>query len=145
MHDILEPILPQVPLEGIAVHVARSRLSMGDTVGARLMADGRVGIWGRVCRPVLGVPLWREAYLGHIGPLAGRILTPALIEGAALRLRVVVLQPEHLAGDNPPEIHISVWGDPRLLVPFLDVPDLFGPDMVVPDEDPPPWPGRAGR
>jgi hypothetical protein len=140
MRDIMEPILPQVPVEGIAVHIARSRLSMGDTVTARLMPDGRVGIWARVCRPVLGFPLWREAYLGHLGPVAGQILTPALLDGAPLRLRVVMLTPEHLAGSGEPEIHISVWGDPRLLTPFLDVPELF-----VPPAEEAPAPPRMRR
>ncbi len=125
------------------MHIARSRLSMGDVVTARLMPDGRVGIWARVRRSVLGLPLWREAYLGHLGPVAAQVLTPALLEGAALRLRVVMLTPEHLAGSGDPEIHISVWGDPRLLTPFLDVPELFHPVEAEPDPAPPPAKGRA--
>ncbi len=110
---------------------------MGDAVTARLMPDGHVGLWARVRRSFLGFPLWREAYLGHLGPVAAQILTPALLDGAALRLRVVMLTPEHLAGSGEPEIHISVWGDPRLLTPFLDVPELF-----VPPPDDPPEPER---
>ncbi|MEZ5796962.1 MAG: hypothetical protein R3D63_05445 [Paracoccaceae bacterium] len=133
MHDILEPILPQVPVEGITLHIGRSGLSMGDAVEARLMEDGRVGIWARVNRPVLGlVPRWRETRLGHLGDVAGQILAAALDEGAALRLRVVMLTPEHLAGTGEPEIHVSVWGDPRLLTPFLAVPEVF----VAHEEEP---------
>ncbi len=134
MREIMEPILPQVPVEGISVHIARSRLSMGDPVEARLMPDGRVGIWARIRRPVLGFPLWREAYLGHLGPVAAQVLTPALLDGAALRLRVVMLTPEHLAGAREPEIHVSVWGDPRLLTPFLDVPEIFHVEPPAPVE-----------
>ncbi|MBK8440831.1 MAG: hypothetical protein IPL38_15445 [Rhodobacter sp.] len=126
MHDIMEPILPQVPVEGITLHVGRSGLSMGDAAEARLMADGRVGIWARVQRPVLGLlPRRREGRLGHLGPVAGQIVTAALEDGAPLRLRVVMLTPEHLAGSGEPEIHVSIWGDPRLLTPFLDVPEAF--------------------
>lgn len=55
MHDILEPILPQVPIEGITLHIGRSGLLMGDAAEARMMADGRVGVWARVKRPVLGI------------------------------------------------------------------------------------------
>lgn len=126
MHDILEPILPQVPVEGIAVHIGRSGLSMGDKAEARLMPDGRVAIFAIIRKPLAGIIPWRRrAYLGHLGPIAAQIMTPALIEGAPLRLRVVMLTPEHLAGSGQPEIHVSIWGDPRLLTPFLDVPELF--------------------
>ena len=128
MRDIMEPILPQVPVEGIAVHIARCGLSMGDPADARLMDDGRVGIWARVRRPILGLlPARRSTYLGHLGPIAAEVVTPALLEGAQLRLRVVMLTPEHLAGSGDPEIHVSVWGDPRLLTPFLGVPEPLRP------------------
>jgi hypothetical protein len=141
MHEMIEPILPQVPVEGIAIHVAKSRLSMGDAAEARLTADGRVGIWARVRKPFLGVlPLRRDAYIGHLGPIAAQILTPALLDGAPLRLRVVMLTPEHLAGAGQPEVHISIWGDPRLLTPFLDVPELFHPQLQMDDQPP-----RKGR
>ena len=140
MREIMEPILPQVPVEGISVHIGRSRLSMGDAVTARLLPDGRVGVFALVPRPFLGlVPLRREAYLGHLGPIAAQVLTPALLDGAALRLRVVMLTPEHLVGAGQPEIHISVWGDPRLLTPFLDVPELFHAEPA------PPAPARRGK
>ncbi len=133
MREIMEPILPQVPVEGISVHIGRSRLSMGDTVTARLLPDGRLGVFAQVQRPFLGlVPLRREAYLGHLGPIAAQVLTPALLDGASLRLRVVMLTPEHLVGAGQPEIHISVWGDPRLLTPFLDVPELFHAEPAPP-------------
>lgn len=133
MHDIIEPILPQVPVEGIALHVGRSRLSMGDAVTPRLTPEGLVGLWARVFRPWMGiVPLWREGYIGHLGPMASQILAPALEKGLTLRMRVVMLTPEHLAGSGQPEIHVSVWGDPRLLTPFLET---IAPP---PAEEPPP-------
>ncbi len=142
MYDIIEPILPQVPVEGIALHVGRSRLSMGDAVTPRLLPEGLVGIWARVCRRWMGIlPLWHVGYLGHLGPVASQILAPALEKGLALRMRVVMLTPEHLAGSGLPEIHVSVWGDPRLLTPFLE--------GVVPAPPPvaeePPSPAKSGR
>ena len=128
MHDIMEPILPQVPVEGIALHIGRSGLSMGDAAEARLMPDGRVGIWAPLSRPFLGlVPRKRYVRLGHLGDVAQQIVAAALEINAPLRLRVVMLTPEHLAGSGQPEIHVSVWGDPRLLTPFLDVPVAFQP------------------
>ena len=121
MRDIIEPILPQIPVEEIALHIGRSRLSIGDKVTPRLTKDGQVGLWARVRRPWLGlVPMWRDTYLGHLGPVASQILAPAVERGTVLRMRVVVLHPEHLSGGRPPEIHVSAWGDPRLLKPFLE-------------------------
>jgi hypothetical protein len=141
MREMIEPILPQVPVEELAIHVAHSRLSMGDAAEARLTSDGRVGIWARVRKPFLGVPLFRRlAYIGHLGPIPAQILTPALLHDAPLRLRVVMLTPEHLAGAGLPEVHISIWGDPRLLAPFLDVPELFHPPLQADNQ-----PARKGK
>mgnify|MGYP003606262372 FL=1 len=141
MRDIIEPILPQVPVEGIALHVGRSRLSMGDAVTPRLLPEGLVGVWARVWRPWLGiVPMWREGYLGHMGPVARQILAPALENGPSLRMRVVMLTPEQLAGAGLPEIHVSVWGDPRLLTPFLE-----GTVPSPPVAEEPPAPAKPAR
>lgn len=121
MHDIIEPILPQVPVEGIALHIGRSGLSMGDTVTPKIIAEGKVGLWVRVNRPWAGIiPLQRDTYIGHLGAMASQIIIPALQAGQPLRMRVVMLTPEHLAGAGQPEIHVSVWGDPKLLLPFLE-------------------------
>ncbi|VDC28000.1 hypothetical protein [Pseudogemmobacter humi] len=143
MSERLEPILPQVPVEGIAIHIGRAGLCMGDIAEARLLEDGRVGIFAVVKRPVLGfIPARRPTYLGHVGPVAAQILAPALMEGLMLRLRVVVLTPEHLATSGPPEIHVSVWADPHKLAPFLKLDEVWlppdpGPPGPDPDEAPP--------
>jgi hypothetical protein len=143
MREILEPILPQVPVEGISIHIGRSRLSMGDPVSARLVADGRVEIWSRIYRPLLGfIPRWRSTCLGHLGPVAAQILTPALLDGLSLRLRVVMLTPEHLAVGREPEIHVSVWGDPKLLLPFLE---MTAPPPSLAEEDRPKPPRKVAR
>lgn len=137
MYDVMEPILPVVPVEGIAVNISRSGLAMGDRCEARLMSDGRVGIFARVRQPILRViPRWRQGYLGHLGPVAGQVMAPALLEGASLRVRVVQLTPEHLAGPGMPEIMISVWGDPRWLTPFLAVPAAFQTMDLEPAPEP---------
>ena len=112
MTERLEAILPQVPVEGIAVHI------------------GRAGIW-MVRRRLMGIsPVRRMSYLGHLGPVAERILAPALIEGLMLRLRIVVLTPEHLATSGPPEIHVSVWADPYRLAPCLSDDALILPEPL---------------
>lgn len=134
MAERLDPILPQVPVEGIAIHIGRAGLCMGDEAHAALLPDGRVGIFARTRRPFLGLwPMWRDTYLGHFGPVAAQILAPALAEGIPLRLRVVVLTPEHLATLGPPEIFVSVWGDARQLAPHLALPDLFLPHPALAD------------
>lgn len=143
MAERLEPILPQVPVEGIAVHIGRAGLCMGDEAQAQLLPDGLVGIFARVKRPLLGlIPARRPTYLGHLGPVAAQVLAPALAGGVALRLRVVVLTPEHLATSGPPEIFVSVWGDPRQIAPYLHLPDLFVPppleDLAAVRQDPGP-------
>lgn len=144
MHDSLEPILPQVPVEGLAVHIARAGLSMGDPAEARLLPDGRVGIFAHVRRRLLGVfPRKRLGYLGHLGPLAGRIVAPALLQGAPLRLRIVQLTPEHLAGSSSPQIEISVWSDARRLASCVDIPELFRAaeaEALIPEPIPDPMP-----
>ncbi|WP_157970992.1 hypothetical protein [Pseudogemmobacter bohemicus] len=131
MTDRLEPILPQVPVEGIAVHIGRAGICMGDMAEARLLPDGRVGIFAMARQRILGIfPVRRVSYLGHLGPVAERILAPALIEGLMLRLRIVVLTPEHLATSGPPEIHVSVWADPQRLAPCLSPDALFVPEAL---------------
>ncbi len=126
MSERLEPILPQVPVEGIAVHIGKAGIGMGDLAEARLLPDGRVGIFAMIRRRVLGfIPSRKVSYLGHLGPVATRILAPALMEGLMLRLRIVVLTPEHLATAGPPEIHVSVWADPQRLAPWLDLDEIY--------------------
>ena len=146
MPDRLEPILPQVPVEGLRLHIGRAGLSMGDPAELRLLPDGRVGVLARVRRPWAGlVPMRRMAVLGHLGPIAAQIVTPALLDGAPLRLRVVSLTPEHLAGSGPPEVFVSIWGDPRLLTPFLQVPEIFQPPPPLAEAAPEEAPPRKGR
>lgn len=134
MAERLEPILPQVPVEGLALHIGRSGISLGDPAEAQLLPDGRVGIFARIRRPFLGlVPVWRQGYLGHLGPIAEQILGPALAEGVNLRLRIVLLTPEHLAGSGPPEVVVSIWGEPTQLAPYLDLPSIYLPSAPPPE------------
>ena len=73
---------------------------------------------------LLGViPRQRPAHLGHLGPVAEEIVSPSLSHGDSLRVRIVDLVPEHLSNGFPPEIYISVWGDPRHLNQVLEAAD----------------------
>jgi hypothetical protein len=113
MHETLRPLIHKAPVTGLRVHVGRAGLCLGDAAQALMMDDGSVGIMAEVKRPFLGVvPRRRQMILGTLGPAASRILRPEIDFGRPLRLRIVGLTPEHLAGPDGPEVHISAWGSP---------------------------------
>lgn len=120
MSDAKLPLLHKALVEGLRVHVARSGLAIGATARLVRLSDGRIGVITLLRQRVLGLfPRWREDVLGHLGPLAEAIVSPSLDHGDDLRVRVVALMPEYLANGNPPEVHVSVWGDPRHLHPVI--------------------------
>lgn len=120
MSDAKLPLLHKAPVEGLTVHVARSGLAIGDTARLERLPDGRIGVMAVVRMPILGLfPRRREGLIGHLGPLAAEIVAPSLDHGDTLRVRIVTLIPEYLANSYPPEVHVSVWGDPRHLRPVL--------------------------
>jgi hypothetical protein len=121
MSDAKLPLIHKAPVEGLGVHVARTRLSIGDSAWLDRLGDGRIGVFARISQPFLGVfPRYRPALLGHLGPVAEEIVSPSLAHGDSLRVRIIDLVPEHLSNGYPPEVYISVWGDPRHLQPVLD-------------------------
>lgn len=118
MTDAKLPLIHKAPVEGLTVNVASTRLAIGDPAWLDRISDGRVGVFAQVRRRVLGlIPQRRTALIGHLGPLAEEIVAPSLAHGDTLRVRIIDLVPEHLSNGYPPEIFISVWGDPRHLVP----------------------------
>ena len=120
MSDAKLPLLHKAPVEELRVHVARSGMAIGDTARIERLADGRVGIFARIRQPILGlIPRWRDGLIGVLGPLAEEVVSPSLDHGDALRVRIVALVPEYLANGFPPEVHVSVWGDPRHLSPMI--------------------------
>jgi hypothetical protein len=137
MSDAKLPLIHKAPVEGLAVHVARTRLSIGDSAWLDRLGDGRIGVFARISQPFLGVfPRHRPALLGHLGPVAEEIVSPSLAHGDSLRVRIIDLVPEHLSNGYPPEVYISVWGDPRHLQPVLAAAGLM-PETADPDPAPP--------
>lgn len=136
MTDAKLPLIHKAPVEGLQVHVARTGLAIGDTAWLDRLADGRVGVFARLRRPILGViPRLKAGPVGHLGPVAEEIVAPSLAHGDPLRVRIIDLVPEHLSNGFPPEVYISVWGDPRHLQPILHA---TGMAEVI---DEPPAPG----
>jgi hypothetical protein len=125
MSDAKLPLIHKAPVEGIAIHVARTGLSIGDPAWLDRLSDGRIGVFANVRKPFLGlIPRHRPACLGHLGPVAEEIIAPSLAHGDDLRVRIIDLTPEHLSNGYPPEVYISVWGDPRHLQPLLAAVEL---------------------
>jgi hypothetical protein len=137
MSDAKLPLIHKAPVEELKVHVARTGLSIGDSASLDRLTDGRIGVFALARQPILGIiPRQRTTLLGHLGPVAEEIVAPSLAHGDALRVRIIDLVPEHLANGYPPEIYISVWGDPRHLSPVLASAGLLAePETAV---EPPP-------
>jgi len=120
MSDAKLALIRKTRVEGIAVHVNRAGLAIGDVAWLEPLSDGRIGVFAQINRRFLGlITRWRPGFLGHLDPLAEEIVAPSLAHGDRLRVRIIDLVPEHLAHGNPPEVHISVWGDPRHLHPVV--------------------------
>lgn len=117
MQDLLQPLIHKAAVHDITVNIARTGLSIGDEAELHELPDGRIGVFARVSRRFLGMfPRQTKLPIGVLGPGAGRLIAAAVIRGESLRVRIVGLTPEHLAPEGSgPEIHISVWGDPRHL------------------------------
>jgi hypothetical protein len=120
MTDAKLPLIHKAPVEGLMIHVARAGLAIGDTAWLDRLTDGRVGVFTRLRQPIFGlIPRQRPGLVGHLGPVAEEIVAPSLAHGDTLRVRIIDLVPEHLSNGFPPEVYISVWGDPRHLHPIL--------------------------
>jgi hypothetical protein len=139
MTDAKLPLIHKAPVEGLTVHVARTRLAIGDHAWLDRLSDGKIGVFAEVRQMLFRViPRQRPALLGHLGPLAEEIVAPSLAHGDPLRVRIIDLVPEHLANGFPPEVYISVWGDPRHLNPVLEATGLM--QDPLPQPQPPKWP-----
>jgi hypothetical protein len=133
MTDAKLPLIHKAPVEGLTIHVARTRMAIGDPASLDRLPDGKVGVFAEVRQMLFGLlPRQRLTLLGHLGPLAEEIVAPSLAHGDPLRVRIIDLVPEHLSNGFPPEVYISVWGDPRHLNPVLQATGL------VADPEPPP-------
>lgn len=120
MQRVMQPIIHMARVNGLAVHVQKARLCLNDPATLRPLPDGRIGVYAEMRRPWLGmIPRRRIVHMGELGPEATRIVTPYLLAGSPLRIRIVALTPEHLARGAGPEVQISVWGEIDEAIPAL--------------------------
>lgn len=94
-------------------------MAPGDSIDLRIVEDGvieacateKARLWMR--RP-------RRVRLGTLNEQASKLLDHAVRNGAYLRVRIVEIQPAHLALNGQPKVAISVWGDPQGLTSNSD-------------------------
>jgi hypothetical protein len=131
MIEHLHPVLPKTPVLGVTHHIGRSGLSIGDPVDLQLTHAGTLRLMVPIRRRILGIyPYFRPEALGDLGPVVGRILAPALRAGAQMRVRIVDLVPEHMAGSRAPRVYVSVWADPQRL---LDLQSATQDEISLPE------------
>lgn len=136
MQDLMQPLIHKAAVHDIAVNVARTGLSIGDEAALHILPDGRIGVFVRLRRRLFGlIPRQVNVLAGTLGAQATALLTPAVERHEMLRVRVVGLTPEHLAQERGPEIHVSVWGDPRHLSVWTDA--VIPPASAKPERNAP--------
>lgn len=117
MQHPYQPIIHKARLHGLAVNVGRTGLSLNDAAELQQNEQG-IGVHAMLQRPFLGlIPRQKRIYLGQLGPAASALVAPHLDRGGPLRVRIVGLTPEHLAGTDGPEVHVSVWGVLDTVIP----------------------------
>ena len=113
MPQALLPLIHKAKVQGLCVQVAKSGLSLGDEAQAVDLGDGRIGILALVRARVFGlIPMQRQRVIGHFGPHAADLIRPEMNRAEGMRLRVVGVTPEFLAGPDGAEVHVSVWVHP---------------------------------
>ena len=144
MHDLLQPLIHKAAVRDIVVHVARTGLCIGAQAELHTLPDGRVGVFARLTRRFLGlIPRNLTLLIGVLGPQASALIAPAVERGEPLRVRIVGLTPEHLTAPGcSPEVHVSVWGDPRHVAVWAKDGTVSTPPPLE-SEEPADQPGSA--
>lgn len=111
----MQTLIYKTPL---VVERAPSWLVPNSPVELRLQADGTVVAYVR--RPSRWLTLLgpsRPVRIGVLDEEAGDLLRPILDAGITIRVRIVELQPTHLAVDRRARISVSVWGSVTKKIP----------------------------
>jgi hypothetical protein len=93
MTDAKLPLIHKAPVEGLAIHVARTGLASAISAWLDRLSDGRIGVFAEAA-PILGlIPASAKAHLGHLGPVAEEIVSPSLAHGDDRCVRIIDLCP----------------------------------------------------
>ena len=117
MNDLLQPLIHKAALRDISINIARAGLSINDSAALKLLPNDQIAVCMVVSRPFLWLfPRRKVVTVGLLSPSVTEMLLEAVRGGESLRVRVVGLTPEHLTLPGAgPEVHVSIWGDPRRL------------------------------
>lgn len=117
MNDLLQPLIHKAALRDIAINIARAGLSINDSAFLKLLPNEQIAVCMEISRPILGlIPRRKMVTVGLLSPSVTEMLLEPVRAGESLRVRVVGLTPEHLTLPGAgPEVHVSIWGDPRRL------------------------------
>lgn len=118
-----------------SVHLTTNRLprdaSLGDVLTLRLQSDGKItATWVASSRIAFGFGRARELVLGYLGQRATDLLGPALERSAHLRVRIVEIEPAHLNSLGNARLFISVWGDPKVVMPTRPKHKIFSRSRI---------------
>ncbi len=113
MQDSIQPLIHKAAVQDIAVHIARSGLSIGDEATLHSLTDGRIGVFAARRRRLLGlIPQRVTTCLGTLGPQAATLIGPAVeAAGESIAIRAAgasareITRPTSSAGRRTPDDH----------------------------------------
>ncbi|NBR91104.1 MAG: hypothetical protein EBS68_14575 [Rhodobacteraceae bacterium] len=113
----MQVLIYKAALTDLKTNPTTAGISPGDVIGLELGEDGQIS-----ARALLTQGKWifqrtRSLPIGTLEPQATALLSPALERNAHLRVRIVEIEPAHLARGKVAKVFISVWGDPEDLEP----------------------------
>lgn len=102
----------------LLVERAPSWLAPNSSLGLQRQSDASVAAFALRPSPWMALfGLSRPVRIGMLNEEAGDLVRPALDAGVSLRVRIVELQPSHLATDRCARISVSVWGPAGKMTP----------------------------
>lgn len=138
----MQPLIHKVALATLDLDPHASGVSPGDPIALFCESNSSVSAYVSLpSRLLFGLGGRRQRRLGTLGPKASRLLIPALARQAHMRVRVVEVGYAHLNPRGMASVSISVWGDPKDLIPNHQQNTIFSRSRI---NDPLPQPS-AGK
>ncbi len=110
----MQALIYKAPIVDLQINPAKIGVALGDHAELELDAERRVVVH-LLKEPRLPFGLGRQSRIraGFLAPQAAVLITPALIRDAALRVRVVEVEPAFVRSTARGSICLSVWGNPN--------------------------------